>query len=148
MNNLSMVSFATQSGQNRPPPPPPPSGEDLVKKLDADGSGSLSASEIEDTKLGQRIGDGFGDIDTDGDGLLSIAELDVGAEAAREAGGPEGKNGPPNGGPPPSGDPSGIDAESLFQSLFEALSEEDSGGAGMYDFVQQLYEDAQTAIAA
>lgn len=136
MNSISMASFSTQQSQNRPPPPPP-SGEDLVKKLDADGSGSLSAAEIEETKLGQRIGDGFGDIDTDGDGNLSIAELDVGAQAARDAGGPAG--GGQKAGPPPSG----ADAEALFQSLFEVLSEDDTVSSDMMAYVQQLYTDGQ-----
>lgn len=42
-----------------------PFGHPLMSKLDSDGSGGLSAAELEGTKLGEKIGDKFAAIDQD-----------------------------------------------------------------------------------
>ena len=77
VNISSSMSSSFQTQRPSGSPPPKPTGEGLTERLDADKNGSLSAAEIEESRLGEMIGDRFGEVDTDGDGALSTAELDA-----------------------------------------------------------------------
>lgn len=125
----------------RPPPPPPPTGDQLVAKLDSDDSGSLSATEIADSKLAEFIGDGFDGVDTDSDGLLSATELGTFGQS-QSADQAKGSRPPP---PPPSGT---ADAESIILSLFDAFEIEDEGDAVTTAEAEDLYTQIQDLLAA
>lgn len=137
------------SGQQRPPPPP--KGDDLISQFDSDESSSLSLSELDDSKLGERLAGQFDDLDTDGDGLLNVAELDAGAKQGGGHGGPGGVGGPPPGGGqggPQQSATTDADVESLFQSLFDALeTEETTDASSVWAIAQQSYTDVQALFA-
>jgi hypothetical protein len=137
--------------QTQRPAGPPPTGQGITDRLDVDKSGGLSASEIEDTRLGKMIGDRFGEVDTDSDGALSVSELDTELKA----------NGPPEGGRPPppppgegggapgiAGGSQGVDMESLFETLFAALeTDDDSESSQLTTVAQTLYTQMQTLMS-
>lgn len=62
-----------------PPEPPANLGEDIAKallsRLDKDDSGALNSEEIAGSKLAEKIGAGFYDLDGDKNGALDTAEL-------------------------------------------------------------------------
>lgn len=49
--------------------------QELVKRLDADGSGKLNTEEIAGTRLAEKIGEGFYKLDADRNGGLDLEEL-------------------------------------------------------------------------
>lgn len=58
---------------------------DIMRGADADASGAVSMEEVEAYRLGSRfqgfqpwMSDHFADLDTDGDGEVSVAELEAG----------------------------------------------------------------------
>lgn len=134
------------SAQHRPPPPP--KGDDILSQFDSDESGSLSLSELDDSKFAERLAGQFDDLDTDGDGLLNVSELDAGA---KQGGGPGGVGGPPPGGGhggPQLSATTDADVESLFQSLFDALeAEETTDTSSIMGLAQQTYTDVQALFA-
>ncbi len=106
-----LIAMTDQNGDGSldigemPPPPPPPQGEwggkssfekgrgpNPFAKLDADGSGGLSATELQAMaqRVSQRTGQSVtGDqllakLDTDGDGQVSSTEMDSGREQMRK----------------------------------------------------------------
>lgn len=102
--------------------PPPPStmdfaqarngaqegSDDLFTKVDTDGDGSISQSEL--TELGQKMGktdaaERFAELDTDSDGALSQAEFETGRPPSTN--GPQGAGGMPPPPPPGGGEKSG-----------------------------------------
>lgn len=141
-----------QGASTQQKPPPPPKGDDLISQFDSDESSSLSLSELDDSKLGERLAGQFDDLDTDGDGLLNVSELDAGAKKGGSQGGPDGVGGPP----PPGGGQGGpqqsattnADVETLFQSLFDALeTEETTDASSVWAIAQQSYTDVQALFA-
>ncbi|EPR44507.1 EF-Hand domain protein [Desulfovibrio sp. X2] len=90
MSLLGQMSQAGQAGM-MPPPPPPDGGmqggsldrmtNDLISDLDTDGNGTLSMSEMSGTKMTQEV---FDQIDTDGDGEISSDEIKANIEAKRQ----------------------------------------------------------------
>lgn len=101
-----------------------PSPQEIFSQLDTDGSEGLSADELEDTELGNIIGDDFATIDTSGDGELSDEEISTHLGAANEAGAPP----PPPPGPPPSSSDSDLNQSivSALLAIAESLSETDT----------------------
>lgn len=49
--------------------------KEIIKRLDADGSGKLNSEEIAGTRLAEKIGEGFYNLDADKSGGLDIDEL-------------------------------------------------------------------------
>lgn len=49
--------------------------DEIVKRLDADGSGRLNTEEIAGTRLAEKIGEGFFELDADRNGGLDVDEL-------------------------------------------------------------------------
>ncbi|SMY08717.1 EF-hand domain-containing protein [Flavimaricola marinus] len=77
--------MALRAAAHRPPAPPAPpmSGETIVGRLDADGDGQISATEVGESKAGAKVDEAlFAKIDGDSDGLLSAGELDAFAQTA------------------------------------------------------------------
>ncbi len=77
-----------------------------VRRADLDGDGALSIAEA--ATLRGPIRDHFNEIDTDHDGRVTWAEIDVGMQAhpppgkaGAQNGRPSGGGTPPDGGPPP-----------------------------------------------
>ena len=155
MNISSSMSSSFQTQRPSGSPPPKPTGEGLTERLDADKNGSLSAAEIEESRLGEMIGDRFGEVDTDGDGALSTAELDAELKAnaptegrdAREAGGPP----PPCGSKTTAVNGTGTDIASLFDSLLSTVETEGSDtdasevAQALYTQMQQILTSAKAA---
>lgn len=140
--NTSMSSMY----QTQRPMAPPPTGQGLTERLDADKSGGLTATEIEDTRLSKMIGDRFGEVDVDGDGALSVSELDAELKAN---GPPEGGRPPPppgggEGGPQGAGGSAGVDIASLFESIFSSVeAEAESDDATAASVAETLYAEMQ-----
>lgn len=96
---LSAEELSAGLEANRPERrgPPPPSSADVASRLiddvDSDRDGSLSLAEIK-SKLGvdddPDLTSGFGKLDTDGDSLLSTAELTAALDAFQAARGDSG----------------------------------------------------------
>jgi hypothetical protein len=108
---------AMQAARSRPNP------EDLFNQIDADGDGSVNATEIQTMAdhLAEKMGDAapsaedlMAQLDTDSDGVMSFAEF--------EAGRPQG---PPPGGMPPPGMSFSEDGEMDLSSLFKSSDEEE-----------------------
>lgn len=128
-----------QEGASGMAPPSPPSADDLMASLDSDGDGSLS---VEESGVSSST---FDAIDTNGDGVISQAELEAylasqmgSQEASSEANGLAGRTGmaPP---PPPSaeemiagldGDDDGELSSEEFQIDQALFSQIDSDGSG------------------
>lgn len=148
-----------------PPPPPPPSSasvsggaepqslfEALAANDDADGDGLLSAEEIANSPVADLLSSQFSDIDSDGDGLLSEDEITIAEQSSRSGAsgmGAMGEMPPP---PPPeeaadevaATDEAGSDPASIYESLFNLLSEwqEGSSTEGELDELAQRFMDA------
>lgn len=141
MNMSITQSFGAISAQSRPPPPPPPPsdknsensspGEDMLALLDADSSGGLTSTEIDNSKLAELIGDDFASLDTDSDGTLNVSELNAHAESLMQSG-----SMPP---PPPPPASSGADASSLFEGLFASLESSDGSTTEATAYAEELY---------
>ncbi len=148
-SSTSSSASAETRRKDAPPPPPPPrsasGGADakslfdaLAESNDANGDGLLSQDEIDAAPMAGLLSSQFSTIDSDADGLLSETELSI-AETALRSGEPTGASGkgmtaemggpPPGGPPPPGGSNSATDAQSLYESLFDALSHDESGGS-------------------
>ena len=122
----------------------PPSHDQLMTEFDSDRSGGLCAEEVSASSLSNVISsENWGDVDTDGDGSLSISELDSHREATRGDGPPP----PPPGGGGGASDTSDASASSLILSLFEdAESAWASADTSLSAMASNLYSSAQEAI--
>lgn len=113
----------------------------MLSLFDTDDSGDLSVAEIADSHLSELIGDDYDTVDADGDGLLSVEELDAHAQSVMAA----------NGGPPPP-PPSEADAASLIEALLEGLEAGDTTTVETTEansaYVNSIYETIQEMISA
>jgi Ca2+-binding EF-hand superfamily protein len=138
----SMAAFqqATASQQSEPPDSSEMASK-FMEKLDSDGDGSLSESEISASGLGENesmtSSEKFDELDTNEDGVVSQEELQADMEAHAPSG------------PPPDGASgiSGIDASgdsSELQSLLSMTSSSSSSstsqseGTALYEQVKSL----------
>jgi Ca2+-binding EF-hand superfamily protein len=143
-------------------------GEELFSKLDGDGSGGLSASELQsfvdrmsnDTRgallsaqetngssatatTATSADDLLTAMDTDGDGSVSGSELDDYMRANRPAGGP-----PP---PPPPDDIAATDRTDPLTEMFSTIDADGSGSISqseLSDFLASLKSDATTSTSS
>lgn len=112
----------------------------MFARMDADGSGGLTAGELSESKGGERLIEAFSSIDLDGDGALTSEELKTGFEASSAGNGDR----PP---PPPPPPQSEADAESLFSSLLDSTDE--SGlSLDLESIAETLYADSQALFGA
>ena len=65
------ICFSSNATPQNSQQGPPPKASELIKKMDTDGDGMLSSSEVKGP-----IADHFDDIDTNNDGLLTEEEID------------------------------------------------------------------------
>ena len=120
ISSLGVLALASalSLAEDKPPVPPPPGGEpggprdgrrpppeEMFKRLDTNGDGTVSLEEFKAGPRGQRnperAEEAFKRMDKDGDGKLTLEELKQG-RPPRGPGGPEGGGGKHGG---PAGEP-------------------------------------------
>ena len=161
----STTSEAAASKENRPPPPPPPpsgtSGTDseslfsaLVENDDADSDGAISLTEAENSPVADVLSKMFETIDTNGDGLMTEAEMGEfessmlsaasgEAGAMSDRGDAEGKGDRPP--PPPPSENDSYSVTSAQESLVQALASFSDTEGSSLDAL--LIKNAQSAFA-
>lgn len=118
-SDSSTVSGTSSINGMQGPPPPPPNGQDMFKKVDSDGSGSVSSDELQTMldKMPEKTGQTqdaatvLSQYDSNSDGSLSSDELG----SMMKAMGPP----PP---PPQQAQNSSTDSSSTSSSLQDALA--------------------------
>ena len=130
-------------------------GDDLFGKVDSDGNGSVSQTELQAlleamsggtaSKTGVSSDEVFSQLDADGDGSLSEAEFDAGrpSDAAGDAGGMQAM-----GMPPPPGGPSGAGGSSSAASYDPLDTNEDGVVSAAERSAGSTSSVAQDAITA
>ncbi|CDF79239.1 conserved hypothetical protein [Formosa agariphila KMM 3901] len=68
---VTVCSVQSMNAQSKGERKEPPSAEEMMKKMDADEDGQLSAEEVKGP-----LKDSFADIDTDENGFISLEELE------------------------------------------------------------------------
>lgn len=132
-------------------------GDDLFGKVDSDGDGSVSQTELQAlleamsggtaSKTGMSSDEVFSQLDADGDGSLSEAEFDAGrpSGAGGEAGGMQALGGMP----PPPGGPGGASGNSSAASYDPLDTNEDgtvSAAERLAGSTSSVEQDAITAL--
>ena len=151
---VSTNTSSTASAGTIAAPPPRPSAEEMFKKLDADGKGYLSASDLESafvsiSAAGSDAADKakqvFARIDTDGDGKVTENEF----KAAEPQQGPTPSAAPQKpqgaGGPPPAATGASATA-STDSETYEAADANQDGKVTQQE--QQTYDAQQAAKQA
>ena len=153
-SSFSMSSLGSMSGSGAPPPGPPPGPpptdapretSDILTALDADESGGLSLDEVSNSLLSKFITeDNWSDVDVDGDGALSVSELESHRETVAP---PGGGNGPLSAS---SSSTRGADIEALFESL-TSTDEDSTDSSTQIDSLlaqaENLYTSMQSLFA-
>ncbi|QLA80994.1 calcium-binding protein [Acidovorax sp. JMULE5] len=134
-------------------------GDDLFGKVDSDGDGAVSKTELQAlleamsggtaSQAGVSSDDVFSQLDADGDGSLTQAEFDAGrpSGAAGEAGGGMQAMG---GMPPPPGGPGGASASADSTTTYDALDTNEDGEVSLTERLagstSSVEQDAITAL--
>lgn len=134
-------------------------GDDLFGKVDSDGDGAVSKTELQAlleamsggaaSQTGVSSDDVFSQLDADGDGSLTQAEFDAGrpSGAAGEAGGGMQAMG---GMPPPPGGPGGASASADNTTTYDALDTNEDGVVSLTERLagstSSVEQDAITAL--
>ncbi|WP_255424300.1 EF-hand domain-containing protein [Acidovorax sp. 93] len=134
-------------------------GDDLFGKVDSDGDGAVSKTELQAlleamsggtaSQAGVSSDDVFSQLDADGDGSLTQAEFDAGrpSGAAGEAGGGMQVMG---GMPPPPGGPGGASASADSTTTYDALDTNKDGEVSLTERLagstSSVEQDAITAL--
>lgn len=134
-------------------------GDDLFGKVDSDGDGAVSKTELQAlleamsggtaSQAGVSSDDVFSHLDADGDGSLTEAEFDAGrpSGAAGEAGGGMQAMG---GMPPPPGGPDGASASANSTTTYDALDTNKDGEVSLTERLagspSSVEQDAITAL--
>lgn len=134
-------------------------GDDLFGKVDSDGDGAVSKTELQAlleamsggtaSQAGVSSDDVFSQLDADGDGSLTQAEFDAGrpSGAAGEAGGGMQAMG---GMPPPPGGPGGASASANSTTTYDALDTNKDGEVSLTERLagstSSVEQDAITAL--
>lgn len=136
-------------------------GDDLFGKVDSDGDGSVSQTELQAlleamsdgtaSKTGVSSDDVFSQLDADGDGKLSEAEFDAGRPSAEAGGGMQAMGGmPPPGGPGGPGRPGGADASADSTTTYDPLDTNEDGVVSLTERLagstSSVEQDASTAL--
>ncbi len=136
-------------------------GDDLFGKVDSDGDGSVSQTELQAlleamsggtaSKTGVSSDDVFSQLDADGDGKLSEAEFDAGRPSAEAVGGMQAMGGmPPPGGPGGPGRPGGADASADSTTTYDPLDTNEDGVVSLTERLagstSSVEQDAITAL--
>jgi len=135
-------------------------GDDLFGKVDSDGDGAVSQTELQAllekmsggtaSKTGVSSDELFSQLDADGDGSLSEAEFDAGRPSGEAGGGAVGGMPPPPGGP---GRPGGASASSRSSTTYDPLDTNEDGvvsaaeqaaGAAQTDAITALFKTIDT----
>jgi Ca2+-binding EF-hand superfamily protein len=122
---LSSLLSAQQSG--------PSPAASLLSLADEDGDGSLGVEEL-GTALGvdaSELAEGFGQVDADGDGQVTEAELDAGMKAMFE------RNGPPR--PPSEAD--------MASSLLSIADADQSASLSLTEILSALGEEDDSEVS-
>lgn len=133
-------------------------GDDLFGKVDSDGNGAVSQTELQAllekmsggtaSKTGVSSDELFSQLDADGDGSLSEAEFDAGRPSGEAGGGAVG--GMP---PPPPGGPAGASASSSSSTTYDPLDTNEDGvisaaeqaaGAAQAEAITALFKTIDT----
>ncbi|MCO5354146.1 XopAW family type III secretion system calcium-binding effector [Acidovorax kalamii] len=127
-------------------------GDDLFGKVDSDGDGSVSQTELQAlleamsggtaSKTGVSSDDVFSQLDADGDGKLSEAEFDAGRPSAESGAGMAAVSGmpPPGGGP---GGPGGAGASADSTTTYDPL---DTNEDGVVSLTERLAGSTSTEV--
>lgn len=134
-------------------------GDDLFGKVDSDGDGAVSKTELQAlleamsggtaSQVGVSSDDVFSQLDADGDGSLTQAEFDAGrpSGATGEAGGGMQAMG---GMPPPPGGPGGASASANSTTTYDALDTNKDGEVSLTERLagstSSVEQDAITAL--
>ena len=134
-------------------------GDDLFGKVDSDGDGAVSKTELQAlleamsggtaSQVGVSSDDVFSQLDADGDGSLTQAEFDAGrpSGATGEAGGGMQAMG---GMPPPPGGPGGASASADSTTTYDALDTNKDGEVSLTERLagstSSVEQDAITAL--
>lgn len=99
---------------------PPDLFDALLANDDANGDGAISADELAASPVGEMLSAQFGQIDMDGDGLITESEMATAESTARRMGPP------PFGGPDRAAPDAGTRTD-LYESLFNAINSQSGG---------------------
>lgn len=148
----STMAFAQSRGDSDTAAATGQAGDDLFGKVDGDGDGAVSQTELQAlleamsggtaSKVGVSSDEVFSQLDADGDGSLSEAEFDAGRPAggAGEAGsGLQAMGGmPPPGGPRGAGGPGGAGGASASADSTTTYDPLDTNEDGMVSLTERL----------
>ncbi len=155
----STMAFAQSRGDSDTATATGQAGDDLFGKVDSDGDGAVSKTELQAlleamsggtaSRVGVSSDDVFSHLDADGDGSLTEAEFDAGrpSGAAGEAGGGMQAMG---GMPPPPGGPGGASASANSTTTYDALDTNKDGEVSLTERLagstSSVEQDAITAL--
>ena len=155
----STMAFAQSRGDSDSDTATGQAGDDLFGKVDSDGDGAVSKTELQAlleamsggtaSQAGVSSDDVFSQLDADGDGSLTQAEFDAGrpSGAAGEAGGGMQAMG---GMPPPPGGPGGASASADSTTTYDALDTNKDGEVSLTERLagstSSVEQDAITAL--